>query len=811
MPSFGELLRQFRTAGGFSQGFLAERARLSREAVSALERGARRAPYRVTVALLADALGLSVEQRAELELAAAHGRARTARESPTPGEPRHNLALQLTSFVGRERELGDLTALLAKHRLVTVTGSGGIGKTRVALEVAARILPSRGDEIWFIDLSALSDGALTASKIASVMNIEFDARGEPAVELARSLRGRKLVLVLDNCEHVITHVADVARAILQTCPTVTIFATSRERIGIVGEATYRIASLPESTAVSLFTDRAVLVEPLFALTPERAEIAADICRRLDGIPLAIELTAAQLPMLGLQTLQARLEEHFNIPTGRRDLPPRQQTVIATIRWSYDLLAKEERELLCDVAVFSGGFTLDAAEVVCVHDAIDRSSILPILSSLIDKSLVNVEHLREGVRYALLDSVRSFGLDRLREAGNETCAFRRHAQWLAAIADDIDRKYAQTPPEISEALLPEFDNVRGAIAWSLDASSHDDRALAGKIITHLDGLWVVTGRRQERRRWIEFALERIDETNHPLVVAHLLLDFIVSGAYYEKAALAAIDRAIPLFDRVGDWRASVRLHSMLTSVLAENGKFAEAEQSFERAFALLAAEEQNLNSMLRATLFVNRFTLDMLQRRFNDARADLANAEAIALSLGDRFFGICYCCPRLVQIEHAVGNTPRAVQIAEQMLDSEFGSNPLVAFQAVDALAALRLLLGEVSAAAESIRVLLGRMRPSQALSYPACDYAAAAAALRGHGLVAAKLTGFVAMQEQRTNSRRTVLREETHKLLRSLLDDQLSSDDIAAAGSEGARLTGDEAIAEALASLDLEPVPTGLR
>ena len=162
----------------------------------------------------------------------------------------------------------------------------------------------------------------------------------------------------------------------------------------------------------------------------------------------------ELVRLGNLIDWARLEEHFNIPTGRRDLPPRQQTVIATIRWSYDLLAKEERELLCDVAVFSGGFTLDAAEVVCVHDAIDRSSILPILSSLIDKSLVNVEHLREGVRYALLDSVRSFGLDRLREAGNETCAFRRHAQWLAAIADDIDRKYAQTPPEISEALLPE---------------------------------------------------------------------------------------------------------------------------------------------------------------------------------------------------------------------------------------------------------------------------------------------------------------------------------------------------------------------
>jgi predicted ATPase/DNA-binding XRE family transcriptional regulator len=787
MASFGELLRQYRSAGGISQEYLAARARLSREAVSALERGARRAPYRATVVLLADALGLSAEQRAALELAAAHGRARTASESPTPGEPRNNLLLQLTSFVGRERELGDLTALLANHRLVTVTGSGGIGKTRIALEVAARILPSRGDEIWFIDLSALSDGILTASKIASVMKIVFDAHGEPAVELARSLCDRKLVLVLDNCEHVITHVAEVARAILQTCPTVTIFATSRERIGIVGEATYRIASLPESTAVSLFTDRAVLVEPLFRLTPERAEIVADICRHLDGIPLAIELTAARLPAFGLSGLRERLGE------------TRQRTMRATIEWSYNLLSEPERVLLRRVAVFSGGLTLEAAEAVCVGETLEAATVPDVLSSLVDKSLINVVIEEDAVRYVLLETIRVFALGQLDAAGETSILTRRHGRWAADFAGRAEGTYlGMTQSAWLAQCLPEFDNMRAAIVWALRSGAEDDTVIAGRIAGGLRALWYMSGNYYECERWVEGALERIDDARHPRVVVGLLHASILLRSGF--VAPESIERAATLYERLGDRLGAEAVYTALASNLVERGRCEEAERAMVGASEIF--KEKELRHGPRYAGFLNlRAFLRLRQERFEEGRADIDELAALGERSGDETFLLLAARWRALYA-YCVGDIARAIQLAEKTLDRMSGLPPALSQlhdRVLCDLAGFRLVVGDIdgaeSAGKQSLSHARDNRREFNSADPRTTELLAAVAAVRSRPRDAALLTGFVDASFWSKGIVRGPLDRQIYGILLASLREQLSEDQIDVLKAEGGML-GAEAAAE---------------
>jgi tetratricopeptide (TPR) repeat protein len=477
--------------------------------------------------------------------------------------------------------------------------------------------------------------------------------------------------------------------------------------------------------------------------------------------------------------------------------------MATIRWSYDLLTPEERELLCNVSIFAGGFTLDAAEAVCASESLERSSILPVLSSLVNKSLVQLDHVRDHVRYRLLDSVRSFGLNRLRETGKEADASRRHAHWLATIGEGMYHRYEVTRHEESAQLLPEIDNIRSAIAWSLNAASQDDRGFAGRIMVGCSSVWEVTGGLREHRRWIETALERTDEAHHPRVVARLLRDLIVR-AHYETATLALIDRSVALYDRIGDPRDLVEFHSVLVSAYAWHGKFAEAERSAERALAVIATE-RTLSSMQYAGLLMSRSTLRRLQGRYDDARTDLLAAEAVAQSLANQYFVISQCWPRLSHVEYAAGNVQRALEIAEGMLTSELGSVALVAQQALRIVGSLRLLLGDVDGAVESARELLNHARYSDMCLNYACDYAAAVAALRGHAMAAARLVGFVRVREERAGFRPGLVRKAADDLLRSTLARQLSEDVITSASAEGTRLTEEEAIVEARAALDLGP------
>jgi predicted ATPase/DNA-binding XRE family transcriptional regulator len=812
--AFGDLLREYRTRAGISQELLAERARISTAAVGALERGIRRTPYRSTVSLLAKALGLS-EEDARALAAARDG----ARVQPATPDVFEYVPQPRTSFVGRDSDVAHIIKLFSKSRLVTITGFGGIGKTRAALEVLNRVVPDPWPDAWFVDLAPLTDGAFIAARIASSIRPPLSEGAASMADLARALASRRMLLVFDNCEHLVAEVSQAVDTLLELCPHVTILATSREPLNIAGEYVYRLPPLrlPENAtkrvddahayaAVELFVQRAEAADPSAVFDAENLSTVVNIVRRLDGIPLAIEVAAAQLPVIGLHALEARLEDHFNIPARRRDLPARQQTTSATIRWSYDLLTPQERELLNNVAIFAGGFALDAAEIVCVSETLERSSILPLLSSLVNKSLVQVDRVRERVRYRLLDSVRSFGVHRLRESGKETDLSRAHARWLAGIGEELYLRYDVTPPEEATRLIPEIDNIRAAITWSLDAPSQDDRGFAGQIIVGCCCVWEQTGAVDEDQRWIEIALERIDQSRHPRVVAHLLRDFI-ARTYFEAAALPTIERAVSLYDQIGDPRDLLDLHSGLISAYTMHDRHTDAERSAERAAAVIAAYPSLRTSAGHASFLMHRSTLRKAQARHDDARADLLEAEAISLARGDRYFVVLHCWPRLCTLELAVGNAERALEIAEEMLASEFGSVESIVEECLRIAGGLRLLLGDIDGAVEVVREMLDHPRYDEIWFNCSCAYAATVAAVRGHDTAGARLMGFVGAREERAGFRPGIGRKAVDELLRSTLSQHLSEDAIASASAQGGRLTQEQALAEAHAALDLGPAP----
>jgi non-specific serine/threonine protein kinase len=380
----------------------------------------------------------------------------------TPNGAPNNLPLPVTSFIGREREIDEVKRLLATTRLLTLTGAGGCGKTRLALEVAADALGAYPDGVWLVELAALADprSALVPALVPWAVASAVGARERPGSTVTDSLvdhlRTRTLLLVLDNCEHVVGAAAQLVDALLRSCPGLRILATSREALGSAGETTWRVPSLaapPRSAAgelplehltryeaVRLFVDRARAALPGFAVTDQSAPALAEICRRLDGIPLAIELAAARVRVFSVEQIAARLDDRFRLLTaGQRTAMPRRRTLRATVDWSYALLSEPERALLRRLSVFAGGWAFEAAEAVAAGDGIHPYAVLDLLAQLVDKSLVIAEELRGAVRYRLLETIRQYARDRLPEAGeaerSEGSTALPASRSLAAARDD----------------------------------------------------------------------------------------------------------------------------------------------------------------------------------------------------------------------------------------------------------------------------------------------------------------------------------------------------------------------------------------
>jgi predicted ATPase/DNA-binding XRE family transcriptional regulator len=802
---FGTLLKQYRLASGVTQERLAEQARISVAAVGSLERGIRRAPHRETVALLAEALSLSGHEKAGFETAAEHARGR-ARADPT-GPAHDNLPTRLTTFVGRDNEIAEIEALLKLHRLVTITGSGGVGKTRVAVEVSRRLQSDEQREIRFVDLSAVSDGAFVAGTIATTLGVGLGQADNPLPSLAAQLKARRLLLVLDNCEHVIEDSAAATSAILRACPDVVILATSRDRLSIEGECSYRMPSLfvPEQTPATaeaasqypsfrLFVDRALAGDPHFVLTTDRLAAVAEICRRLEGIPLAIELAVTRLPALGLNALVKRLGEPFHAPRGVRDLPHRQQTMHATIAWSYALLSATEQMFLRRLSIFRGGLTLEAAEDACADESIAARSVSDLLSSLVDKSLLEATRIGEESRYRMLDSVHFFASEKLIETGEFTAMARAHAQWMATLAERARETWREssTGSYVAE-FAPEIDNARSALDWVLNDGTDEDALLAALIVGGLRLLWVILGDNRECLRWAEAALKRIDPERHPLIAARLMRAYaqLVTG----PARLPAARRAILVFERLGDRSGLPALYWQIAEELAMSGAFAEAEESIARAIEL-ADELGWQRSRAYVPLLRMRGVTRYYAGRFSDARLDLAKSAALEHALGDR--DVSARLRWQAYLEFADGFVEKAEELLESCTNPDLphATNPI---NGLDELAATRLVRGKIDAAEATARTALEISRSDEPRdTLGPIQHLATVAALRGRPHTAARLLGFVNAKMSEMQRVRTHFHCAGHDILVASLRKQLSADAIEKLVSEGSALDLDRAADEAL-------------
>jgi non-specific serine/threonine protein kinase len=547
--SFGTLLRRYRLAAGLSQEDLAERAGVSVQAVSLLENGKRRTPYRHTVSQLASALGLSDEEAVALETTVIRarpaevraspalsvelerGRATLAPDDPSPIETAGNLPRLLTSFIGRRHEVKALGAFLATMRMITLTGAGGCGKTRLAIESAFRMKGRFSGGVWFVDLAPLTDPALVVPTIAQSLGIREETQRSMVDALQVALGNQQLLLMLDNCEHLIAACASVAELLLQTCPSLTIMATSREPLQISGELAWRVPSLSlpdleqemsvdsalKSEAVRLFAERAGSAHPDFSLTRDNLQSVIHICRELDGMPLALELAAVRTRTLTVRELALRLDQRFLLLTGgSRTALPRHQALQATMDWSHSLLTPEEQRLFARLSVFVGGWTLDAAEAVGMSPHGEANAVVLLLGQLVEKSLVVAERIDDDTtRYRLLETIRQYAQGRLEANGERESARRLHAAYYLIHAEHVEPQLTgSTQLRWLASLERDHDNLRAAMTWWLAQADEKNRAEAAyaaecglRLAGALFWFWFLRDHHVEAAAWLDRMLSR----------------------------------------------------------------------------------------------------------------------------------------------------------------------------------------------------------------------------------------------------------------------------------------------------------------
>ena len=516
---------------------------------------------------------------------------------------RNNLPVQLTSFIGRELEIAEIKQKLKIHHLITLTGPGGTGKTRLSLHVAADQLDQFPHGVWFIELAPLTDPDLIPQTILSTMGINEQA-GDPLEVLREYLREKRSLIVLDNCEHLVGASANVANVLLNAAPGLKVVASSREALGIRGEVTFPVPSLSlpdlahlpvveqfsQYEAVKLFIERALLVAPHFSVTNENVPFIAQICYRLDGIPLAIELAAARVKMLSVEQISRRLDDRFRLLTGgARTLLPRQQTLRALIDWSYDLLSEQERLFLRRLSVFAGGWTLEAAEAVCSgveEDAIQTYDVLDLLSQLVHKSLVVVvEHSQSGeTRYRMLETIRQYARDRLLEVEGSDTFRQPHLSYFVKLT-------AQAGPELYRSnqafwlnrLDEELDNLRLALEWALATDVHSGlQIVAGPIYR----FWLFRSTSRELGSWLAQFLQQDGESD-PLRVRALAIQsqcvVNTKGNFGEAHQLA--EKSLQMARSLGDRQSEAFSLSILGGFTLLQGSVGEATPLLEQSLAI----------------------------------------------------------------------------------------------------------------------------------------------------------------------------------------------------------------------------------
>jgi predicted ATPase/class 3 adenylate cyclase len=730
----------------------------------------------------------------------------------------NNLPLQLTSFIGREKAMEAIKTLLEQTRLLTLTGAGGSGKTRLALQVAADALEQYPDGVWLVELAPLAEADLVVQSVAQVLDVREQA-GQPFLRtLTEHLKSKRLLLLLDNCEHLVSACAHLVAALLRSCPSVKVLATSREALSIAGEQSYRVPTLglpdlrqpfsPQSVsqyeAVRLFIERAMLVKPEFGVTHQNAPALAQVCCRLDGIPLAIELAAARVRSLPVEEVNARLDNRFRLLTGgNRAALPRQQTLRALIDWSYELLGEPEKRLLARLSVFAGGWTLEAAEQVCSGESaagasIEEWEVLDLLTGLVDKSLVIADEQNDSVRYRMLETVRQYAAERLQASGENGPVRARLLHHFLALAEEAEPQLTGPAQQYwLKRLETEHDNLRAALAWCTEAKEGAEIGL--RLSGALWRFWYVRGHWHEGRQHLERALARagaqcsMPERARALRRAGALAS--LQGDY--AAARIQIEEALRLHRELGDRHgiaaslnnlgnvASLQLDYAAARMLYEECLHLHREAEDRRGIAYALMSLGNVELVQGDTLAARRLYEECLQR--NRELGDERGIAKVLLNLGN-----------VVQTQ---GDLPAARMLYEECLrlvrelgdkrgiaDALINMSHLVALQGDNATAqtqlreCLRLVreLGDKHGSANALELLAGTFE-AEAVGSQVPRLWGAIAALR-QGIGAPPPRSDPALYERHVAKVRA----------------ELGEDAFAAAWEEGHAMTWEQAVAVAL-------------
>jgi predicted ATPase/DNA-binding CsgD family transcriptional regulator len=570
-----------------------------------------------------------------------------------------NLPVRLTSFVGRTTELANVTGLVNGNRLVTLTGAGGCGKTRLAIEAAARLDESFPDGVWFCDLGPLSDPDIVPQTLRTTIGLREETSRSDLETVCVRLSDAKTLVVLDNCEHVVAASADLAEAVLKACPKAHVLTTSREPLGVEGEVAWRVPSLPAPSsrdsnspedlarfdAVRLFVERAGQARPSFALTSENAPSVAEICARLDGIPLAIELAAARTRVLSVEDLATGLSDRFRLlGRGSRAVLARQQTLEASVGWSHDMLSPTQKTALRRLAAFAGSFTLEGAEHVVASDDITGAEVLELLSQLVDRSLLVAEETTEGTRYRLLETIRQYARERLVDSGEAPAVAVRHlgfyADWMQRLVERAEAGEIQAA-DASRAVDAAYDNIREACEWAIADGQHE---LGLCLVSSLGDLWFVwfglssDTRSRQGLSWLRQLLRAAADVN-PQTHARALLCLtqltIWNGTLFEAAATA--NEALPFVRDVGDPRLVSRI--LLAAGFTLGTVDAEGGRSHLQEAAQIAREHGDTSTLWQALYYTGQISVFGGTREIEAAREGLAVARKGDLTADPLRFGL----------------------------------------------------------------------------------------------------------------------------------------------------------------------------
>jgi predicted ATPase/class 3 adenylate cyclase len=725
----------------------------------------------------------------------------------------NNLPLQLRSFVGRDAEIAEIVTLIERHRLLTLVGAGGVGKTRTSLHVAANLLDRYGDGVWFVELAPLSSGDYVTSAIAQALGLARSQEGDPLENLVVALKAKRTLIVLDNCEHVVDAAARAVAAILRDCPHVEILASSRQALGVVGEATYRMPSLgvpsdrassaltaaasQSYAAISLFVERARAVDNRFGLTDENAPIVADICRRLDGIPFAIELAASRMKMFSPRQLRERLDERFRILTGgNRDVLPRQQTLRALIDWSFDLLDERERIVFRRLGIFVNGFTLEGALAVARGEDFDEFELIDVLGSLVDKSLVLSEPQEDELRYRLLESTRAYAIERLDEANERTQLASRHLRYLSGCFierwDEKERTGRATA--LIEFLAAELEDVRLALDGALARAAHVE---GGELLAHVGQYWTTLSLEGEGIARTEAYLAALpaEELGLRARISHAL-SFLLSDSGKKMRALEVATEAVALARESGDAGTLGLTLRVYGSAAMDAGRLEDAETALAQAETIPVASAYHRIILLgrRANLSALRSDFDSavaLNERLLEENRRLGNARGESSAAGN-----------LAECEHARGETQRAIAIVREILPKDRSSSDrgMLATHLANLAGYLIAVddLPEALAAAREAVALRASQDPDHGYIASSLEHIALISALAGDLVRAATLEAYADAAFRRHGLEREHTETATHDRLTELLRTGLEPEELRRLSAAGEALRPEAAIALAL-------------